>query len=147
MTERERRGYQGPQAMQVRAFLSYEVESTLRDAILHLHALDLEGQMLTCIHQQPWDLGRESRGQESRDGSVPSRAQLWLGATPLVAEPAAKPSRPASLRDASAPERWSSLLEQLNTSRNTETLKSLYICIGTAGVGEDEKGVRASSQT
>lgn len=113
----------------------------LRDAILHLHALDLEGQILTRVHQQHRDLGREGRGRESRDGSVPSRAQLWLGAMLLMAEPAAKPSHPASPRDASASDRWSSLLEQFNTSRDTETLKSLYIYICTAGVGEDISSV------
>jgi len=77
----------------------------LRDAVLHLHTLDLKGQILTRVHQQHRVLGRERGGWESRVASVPSLAYLCLGPMLLMAEPAAKPSHPASPYDAAASDR------------------------------------------
>lgn len=118
-------GYQGPQEMQVRAFISYEVESSSKGCHSAPACPRFVGPDPDARTPTAQGHGKGDRGQESRGVLVPSCAQLWLGAMLLTAEPSAKPSHPAPPLAASASDDWSLLLEQLNTSCNTETLKKL----------------------
>lgn len=118
-------GYQGPQEMQVRAFISYEVESSSKGCRSAPACPRFAGPDPDTHTPTAQGHGKGDRGQESRDILVPSCAQLWLWAMLLMAEPSAEPSHPTALLDASASDRWSLLLEQFNTSCNTETLKKL----------------------